>query len=248
MAPPKRVAVVTGGNRGLGYFVCRDLARLGLAVVMGSRDETRGEAAAAELRAEGLDVRAHRLDVTSDSDILLLEESLRAEFGRLDVLVNNAGIKLELGDPSDVLSFAYYKSAFEVDVDTIRRTLETNLYGAYRMAQVMAPMMRDGGYGRIVNVSSGWGQFAAMYPRGGHPAYRASKAVLNVHTVIFHNELKDTNVLVNAIDPGWMRTDMGGPHADRSTVDAAAELVWLATLPDGGPSGGFFRRRERIAW
>ena len=107
-------------------------------------------------------------------------------------------------------------SPLDVPVDIVRRTMETNVFGAFRLIRALAPMMRDGGYGRIVNVSSRRGQFAAMYPPGGHPAYRASKAVLNVYTFIFHIELKDTNVLVNAVDPGWMRTDMGGPHADRS--------------------------------
>ncbi len=246
MRPEQRVAVVTGGNRGLGYFVCRDLARLGLTVVLTSRDTAKGEAAAATMRDEGLDVRVQKLDVTNDPDIRLLEERLHSEFGRIDVLVNNAGIKLELGDLSDVLSFAYYKSAFEVDVDTIRRTLETNLYGPYRIIQALAPLMVENGYGRIVNVSSGGGRFAENI--GGNPGYRTSKATMNVMTICFAAELAGHNVLVNSVCPGWASTAMGGPDAWTKPEESVDTIVWLATLPDDGPTAGFFRDREAISW
>ena len=246
MTGPRRVAVVTGANRGLGLAVSRALADAGLKVVMTGRDIARTAAAARTLSAAGHDVAPFQLDVTRQADVDRLAEFLAAEWGRADVLINNAGIILDGGGADAGVQMP--TSPLDVPVDIVRRTMETNVFGAFRLMRALAPMMRDGGYGRIVNVSSRRGQFAAMYPPGGHPAYRASKAVLNVYTFIFHNELKDTNVLVNAVDPGWMRTDMGGPHADRSAADAAADLVRLATLPDGGPSGGFFRGRERIPW
>ena len=246
MNPDHRVAVVTGGNRGLGYFVCRDLARLGLTVLLTSRDTANGEAAGATMRDEGLNIHVQKLDVTKDPDIRLLENRLRSDFGRLDVLVNNAGIKLELGDPSDVLSFAYYRSAFDVDVDTIRRTLETNLYGPYRMIQTLAPLMVENGYGRIVNVSSGGGRFSENI--GGNPGYRTSKATMNVMTICFAAELARHNILVNRVCPGWASTDMGGPRAWTKPEDSVDTIVWLATLPDGGPTAGFFRDREPISW
>ena len=136
----------------------------------------------------------------------------------------------------------------EVPLDIVRRTMEVNTLAPFRLIKALVPLMRTHNYGRIVNVSSGWGQFAGMYPEGGHPAYRMSKVALNVQTCIFHHELKDTNILVNAMDPGWMRTRMGGPEADREPEVSARDILWLATLPDDGPRGGLFRDGKPIPW
>jgi NAD(P)-dependent dehydrogenase (short-subunit alcohol dehydrogenase family) len=156
--------------------------------------------------------------------------------GRLDVLVNNAGI----------IGGGWSTSAVDVDLDQVRKTLETNFYGTWRLTQGALPLMRRNSYGRIVSLSSGMGQLSDM---GGHsPAYRVSKAGLNALTRILTAELGDENILVNSCCPGWVRSDMGGPHAPRSLEEGADTVVWLATLPDDGPRGGFFRDRQPIPW
>jgi NAD(P)-dependent dehydrogenase (short-subunit alcohol dehydrogenase family) len=229
----ERVALVSGGNRGIGHEVVRQLAALGYTVVLGSRDLARGEEAAREI---GGGVVAKQLDVTDEESIERAIASIAGELGRLDVLVNNAGIA----------GGGWSTSATDVDLDEVRDTLETNLYGAWRLTQAALPLMRRNGYGRIVNLSSGMGQLSDM---GGHaPAYRVSKTGLNVLTRLLTAELGDENILVNSCCPGWVRTDMGGPHATRSVEEGADTPVWLATLPDDGPRGGFFRSREPIPW
>jgi NAD(P)-dependent dehydrogenase (short-subunit alcohol dehydrogenase family) len=229
----ERVALVSGGNRGIGHEVARQLAELGYTVVIGSRDSTRGEEAAREL---GEGVVARQLDVTDDESVERAIASIADEFGRLDVLVNNAGVE----------GGGWSTSATDVDLDEVRDTLETNLYGAWRLTQAALPLMRRSGYGRIVNLSSGMGQLSDM---GGHaPAYRISKTGLNVLTRMLTAELGDENILVNSCCPGWVRTDMGGPHASRTVEEGADTPVWLATLQDDGPRGGFFRNRTPIPW
>jgi NAD(P)-dependent dehydrogenase (short-subunit alcohol dehydrogenase family) len=229
----ERVALVSGGNRGIGYEVARQLAGLGYRVVVGSRDLARGEKAAGDL---GTRVVARQLDVTDEESIENCIAWIAEEFGRLDVLVNNAGVE----------GGGWRTSATDVDLDEVRDTLETNLYGAWRLTQAALPLMRRNDYGRIVSLSSGMGQLSDM---GGHaPAYRVSKAGLNVLTRMLTAELSDENILVNSCCPGWVRTDMGGPHARRSVEEGADTPVWLATLPDDGPRGGFFRNREPIPW
>jgi NAD(P)-dependent dehydrogenase (short-subunit alcohol dehydrogenase family) len=229
----ERVALVSGGNRGIGYEVARQLAGLGYRVVVGSRELARGEKAAGDL---GTRVVARQLDVTDEESIENCIAWIAEEFGRLDVLVNNAGVE----------GGGWRTSATDVDLDEVRDTLETNLYGAWRLTQAALPLMRRNDYGRIVSLSSGMGQLSDM---GGHaPAYRVSKAGLNVLTRMLTAELSDENILVNSCCPGWVRTDMGGPHARRSVEEGADTPVWLATLPDDGPRGGFFRNREPIPW
>ncbi|HEY3069592.1 MAG TPA: SDR family oxidoreductase [Gaiellaceae bacterium] len=229
----ERVALVSGGNRGIGREVARQLAALGYTVVLGSRDLARGEEAAREI---GDGVVAKRLDVTDEESVERVIASIAGELGRLDVLVNNAG----------VAGGGWRTSATDVDLGDVRDTLETNLYGAWRLTQAALPLMRRNGYGRIVNLSSGMGQLSDM---GGHaPAYRVSKTGLNVLTRVLTAELGDENIVVNSCCPGWVRTDMGGPHANRSVEEGADTPVWLATLPDDGPRGGFFRNREPIPW
>jgi NAD(P)-dependent dehydrogenase (short-subunit alcohol dehydrogenase family) len=232
----ERVAVVTGANRGIGLAIVRALARGGLRVVLTARDAEKGESARASLSAEGLEVAFHALDVREASQAHAVAAWVERESGRLDVLVNNAGV---LPDPKGA-------RAATVELAVLREALETNAVGALAVAQACLPLMRRGGYGRIVNVSSELGQLAAMGT--GTPAYRVSKAALNAVTRTLAAELAGTNIKVNAMSPGWVRSDMGGPSAPRSLEQGADTAVWLATLPDDGPSGGFFKDRGPIAW
>ncbi|HYB13002.1 MAG TPA: SDR family oxidoreductase [Myxococcota bacterium] len=235
----KRIALVTGANRGLGFEASRQLARLGLRVVITARDEAKGREAAHTLANEGLDVLFHALDVTSARSVAAVARFGELEFGGIDVLVNNAGVMLDSRSPSA-------SGVLPTELGAFERTYDTNVLGPVRLCQALAPGMRARGFGRVVNVSSGLGQLADM--RGGWPAYRSSKAALNALTRMLAAELAGTNVLVNSVDPGWVRTDMGGAQADRSTLEGSDTIVWAATLPDGGPSGGFFRDRKPIPW
>ena len=246
MNPSQRVAVVTGANRGLGLEACRQLAARGLTVVLTSRDAGKGERAAERLRIEGLPVRAHKLDVTQPEQVSELARFVEHELGRVDVLVNNAGVALDPsdGDPSGGGTDA--ASVLMARLSVLRATMDTNVYGPLLLCQALVPLMRSNGYGRIVNVSSGMGQLSEM--NGRWPAYRISKVSLNALTRILADELAGTNILVNSVCPGWVRTDMGGPGATRSVQQGADTIVWLATLADGGPSGGFFRDRKPIPW
>jgi NAD(P)-dependent dehydrogenase (short-subunit alcohol dehydrogenase family) len=229
----ERVALISGGNRGIGREVARQLADLEYNVVIGSRDLEKGEEAAREL---GPAVSALQLDVTDEESIVRCVASIAEDPGRIDVLVNNAG----------VAGGGWSTSAIDVDLDEVRQTLETNLFGAWRLTEEALPLMRKNGYGRIVNISSGMGQLSDM---GGHsPAYRVSKTGLNVLTRMLTAELGDENILVNSVCPGWVRTDMGTQSARLSVEEGADTPVWLATLPDDGPRGGFFRNREPIPW
>jgi len=242
MAAQQRIAVVTGGNRGIGFEICRQLARRGMRVILTARHAAKGKAAARALGALGLAVEFQRLDVTSAGDAKRLARHLRRTVGRLDVLVNNAGIYLEGGYADD----GEPEGVAVEPLARVRRTMETNLYGPYLLCQGLIPLMVEGGYGRVVNVSSGSGQLADM---GGREAgYRMSKTALNALTRVWAAELKGVNVLVNAMCPGWVRTDMGGPRAPRGVEEGADTAVWLAGLPRGGPNGGFFRDRKRIPW
>jgi NAD(P)-dependent dehydrogenase (short-subunit alcohol dehydrogenase family) len=229
----ERVALISGGNRGLGREVARRLAEDGYQVVIGSRDLAKGEQAAREL---GANVSACRLDVTDQKSIESCIDEIRGRFGRLDVLVNNAGIA----------GGGWSTSATDVDLDEVRATLETNLFGAWELTQAALPLMRENGYGRIVNLSSGMGQLSDM--NGHAPGYRVSKTGLNALTRILTAELGEENVLVNSCCPGWVRTDMGGAGARLSVEEGGDTPFWLATLPDDGPRGGFFRSRQPIPW
>ena len=227
-----QVALVSGGNRGIGREVARQLAGKGLAVVLGSRDLGKGEAVAKDI---GDGVVATQLDVTDEESIRSAISFVEREFGRLDVLVNNAGI-----------TDGWSGTAADAGFDRVKDVLETNLFGSWRLAKAALPLMRRNGYGRIVNVSSGMGQLSDM---GGHsPGYRVSKTGLNALTRMLTAELGNENILVNSVCPGWVRTDMGGANARRSIEQGADTPVWLATLPDDGPAGGFFRDRAPIPW
>ncbi|MET3596469.1 NAD(P)-dependent dehydrogenase (short-subunit alcohol dehydrogenase family) [Mesorhizobium shonense] len=226
-----KVALITGGNRGIGLETARQLAGLGFTVLIGVRDLAKGEAAASKL---GGTVVAIALDVAAPEAAAGAAEEVQRRFGRLDVLVNNAAIHY---DPS--------ARALRPDWTTIREAFETNVVGAWRVAVAFAPLLSASGHGRLVNVSSEGGSLASM--GAGAPAYSTSKATLNALTRILAAELRGSGVLVNSICPGWVATDMGGPGG-RPVALGAAGIVWAATLPDDGPTGGFFRDGKRLPW
>lgn len=230
----RRVALVTGANRGIGLEVVRQLADRSMTVILGSRNPEKGEAAAKGLSGEGLSVLSRVLDVSDDASVRDLAARVEEEQGRLDVLVNNAGILYDT-----------WQRTLGADLDVVREALETNLFGAWRTSEALVPLMRRGSYGRIVNVSSGAGSISSM--GGETPAYGVSKAALNALTKKLGSELKGSGVLVNAVDPGWTATDMGG-QGGRRIEKGAAGVVWAATLPDDGPTGGFFYDGEPESW
>jgi NAD(P)-dependent dehydrogenase (short-subunit alcohol dehydrogenase family) len=229
-----RTALVTGGNRGIGLAVSRQLARQGHSVILTARDHARAQAAAATLRGDG-DVRPAVLDVTDARTIHALARDLSSRGAHVDIVVNNAGILL--GESLSVL---------ETTDDDLRRTFETNVFGAVAVSRAFVPGMIDRRYGRVVNVSSQAGQLASMGTYA--PAYSMSKTALNAFTRQLAAATRGTGVLVNSACPGWVHTDMGGPGAPRSADEGADTIVWLATLPAKGPTGGFFSDRREIEW
>ena len=229
----KKIALVTGANRGIGFEICRQLAKKGINVILTSRNEEKGKEACKKLEKEGIKVDYHQLDVTNPKSIKKIKEYVEKNYGRLDILVNNAGILLD-----------YNKHGLDVDVNTVGKTMETNIYGPLMLCQEFVPLMKKNNYGRIVNLSSLMGQLSTM--DGGYPAYRMSKTCLNALTRIVASEVKDYNILVNSMSPGWVRTDMGGPNAEMSVEEGADTVIWLATLKDNGPSGRFFRDKKEI--
>jgi len=235
----QRVAVVTGANRGIGLEVVRQLATRGLAVILTARDSEKGLTTVDHLHHAGLPVEFFKLDVTSDADIQALKSYLLHHWGRVDVLVNNAGVFLDPRSPEKA-------GVLHGTPDIIRSTFEVNVLGPFLLIKALLPLMLKNGYGRIVNVSSGMGALSEM--ESGYPAYRLSKTALNALTKVTAEEVRKENILVNAASPGWVQTDMGGPEATRSVEEGADTITWLATLPDEGPSGGFFRDRQVIPW
>jgi NAD(P)-dependent dehydrogenase (short-subunit alcohol dehydrogenase family) len=229
------VALVTGANRGMGLETCRQLLDRGMRVAMTARDPAALERAAREVAHEPETLMTVRLDVTDRDSIEAAYRTIMERFGRVDVLINNAAILVF--DDSDVLS---------IPADAFRQTFETNLFGVIEVCRVFVPPMADRGYGRVVNVSSGAGQLTSMSTYA--PAYAMSKAALNAFTRILADTYHSRGVLANAVDPGWVRTDMGGLAAPRLVEQGVATTVWLATLPGDGPTGGFFRDRRTIPW
>jgi NAD(P)-dependent dehydrogenase (short-subunit alcohol dehydrogenase family) len=242
MTEAQRIAVVTGANRGLGFETARQLARLGQRVVLTGRREQETAAAAERLQREGLAVDWRVVDVRDDEAIGQLAAYLERQYRRLDVLVNNAGEFFESADKRGGRS----ASALETPREILLRSFDNNAAGAFMIAVTLTPLMRRHDYGRIVNVSSGMGALSDM--NGQWPGYRLSKTALNAVTRILADELADTGIKVNSVCPGWVRTDMGGTDATRSVAEGADTIVWAATLPDDGPSGGFFRDRKPIPW
>ncbi len=230
------VALVTGANRGLGREAARQLAGKGYTVILTARDEAGAREAAAALAAEGGDVRPLALDVSDPDSIDAAAARVAEDPGALDVLVNNAGIGSDFG-----------VSGVDPDFGAIARALETNFYGAYRLTVELLPLLRRSASPRIVNVSSGMGGVNEM--GGWSPGYRVSKASLNAMTRILATELEGDGFLVNSACPGFVATDMGAPMgAQKPVADGAAGIVWLATLPDDGPTGGFFRDGKPISF
>ena len=225
------VALVTGANRGIGLEVARRLAALGHTVRLGCRDLDAGRSAAATIDG---DVVPTRLDVTDRPGIDAVTEAIAARHGRLDVLVNNAAIHYDS-----------WQTATDPDFEVVHDALSTNLFGAWHLTIAVLPLLRASDHPRVVNVSSGAGALTDM--AGGLPAYRLSKVGMNALTRMLAAELTADRVLVNAVCPGWVATDMGGPGG-RPVADGAAGIVWAATLPDDGPTGGFFRDQRPIPW
>ncbi|HET8700649.1 MAG TPA: SDR family NAD(P)-dependent oxidoreductase [Nitrococcus sp.] len=243
MIENRRIALVTGANRGLGLETARQLARRGYKTVLTSRDALQGKAAADKLQSEALDVGYHPLDVTRAQSMQRLAEFLDNAFGRLDVLINNAGIF-----PEQALAHGARSAPgiLEMPLESLRENLQTNAFGPLRLIQLIVPLMRRHGYGRIVNISSGYGQLARM--GRGFPAYRMSKAMLNVTTCLVAAELESENIKINSVDPGWVRTRMGGTQASHSPAEAAEWVLEAATLPDTGPSGVFLKHGHPADW
>lgn len=233
----KRVALVTGGNRGIGLEIGRQLSRLGHRVVLTARDKRRADEAAQSLDgwASG-DAAGVRMDVTDDESVRSAFEQAVDLYGAVDVLVNNAGIAIDGPE----------HRASAPDLSKVHETLETNLFGAWRCVAEAVPLMRARGYGRIVNLSSTMASLE-LTESPSSPAYRVSKAGLNMLTRVLAAELHGDGILVNAASPGYTRTDMS-PDADRPVEQGADTPVWLATLPDDGPTGGFFYERKPIVW
>ena len=236
MESQQRVALVSGSNRGIGREIARQLAERGHHVIVTARDPAAANSTAEELSDGGrLDLQAEPLDVADPACVERLRNRIEEEPGRLDSLVNSAAV---MGQVATNVS--------QAPLDDAHQTMETNLFGAWRLVQAALPLLRRSEHGRIVNVSSGAGQLSDM--NGGYPGYRISKTALNALTRILSNEEGGNGILVNSMCPGWVRTDMGGSAAPRSVAEGADTAVWLATLPDDGPQGGFFRNREPIPW
>jgi NAD(P)-dependent dehydrogenase (short-subunit alcohol dehydrogenase family) len=231
------VALVTGANRGIGREVARQLGERGYEVLLGARDPEKAAGAARELaQSSGARITPLTLDVAAPASVAAAADRVHSDPGRLDVLVNNAGIGSDFGI-----------AGVEPDFDAIQRALDTNFFGAYRLTVSLLGLLRESAHPRIVNVSSGMGGVAEM--GGWSPGYRVSKASLNAMTRILSTELKDAGFLINSACPGFVNTDMGGPMgAQKPVEDGAAGVVWLATLPDGGPTGGFFRDGRPVAF
>jgi NAD(P)-dependent dehydrogenase (short-subunit alcohol dehydrogenase family) len=228
----QKIAIVTGGNRGIGFEICRQLARMGIKVILTARDESKGKDAVRKLQYEGLDVVFYSLDITDEQSIKRLAGWVEQTFNRIDILINNAAINID----EDC-------TALKADINKIKETMETNVYGPLRLCQALVPIMRKNNFGRIVNVSSGAGALNEMTT--GSPGYRISKTALNVITKLLGNELVATNITVNSLCPGRIRTDMN-PNGERSVEQGADTAIWLAD--ENLETGKFFRDRKEIPW
>ncbi len=238
-----KVALVTGANKGIGREIARQLAKQGMTVFIGARDAERGKQAEAELKAEGLDVRVLPIDVTSETSAKAAANAIEKTTGRLDALVNNAGVFIEGQNPPSAVS-----------LDLVRKTYETNVFGVIIVTQAMLPLLRKSEAGRIVNLSSGLGsltqhtnpewEFSGFTVLG----YNSSKSAVNAVTVAFANELRGTKIKVNAADPGYVATDLNAHRGPRTVEQGSRAAVRLATLPDDGPTAGYFNEDGRVPW
>jgi len=245
MSTGKKVALISGANKGIGLETARQLGKQGVTILVGARDLAKGEAAAAELKKEGVDAIPVKFDVVDSADIKAAVAKVEKDFGKLDILINNAGVMFEpIGG----------NNTSTVSEDLVRKTFDTNFFSAVAVTQAFLPLLKKSDAGRIVNVSSILGSLT-LHATEGSPiyeakalAYDASKAALNSFTVHLAHELKGTNVKVNSAHPGWVKTDMGTDAAPMDVVDGAKTEVELATLGANGPTGGFFHMGEAISW
>jgi NAD(P)-dependent dehydrogenase (short-subunit alcohol dehydrogenase family) len=252
MASQDRVAFITGANKGIGLETARGLGELGIAVVIGCRDEAKGRAAADKLRAEGIEkVEAVRFDVTKPEDHQRIAQHLEGHYGKLDILVNNAGVLL---DDADMEGQGGFNTTSTVTPDVLRQTFETNFFAVVALTQVLLPLIRKSPAGRIVNLSSILGSLSLhsdpsspIYGMKGF-AYDASKTALNAFTVHLAHELRGTPIKVNSAHPGWVKTDMGGAAAPMEVSEGGKTSVQLATLPDDGPTGAYVHLGESLPW
>lgn len=239
----KKIGLITGANKGIGYEVARQLAKSGCAILLGARSQALGEEAAAKLAAENLDVRYIPIDLDESAAIVAAARRIDADFGRLDILINNAGIAVEGDGPPSTSS-----------LEAIERDFRVNFIGTVAVTQAMLPLLRKAPSARIVNVSSGLGSLT----KTGDPAfqfvaykylgYAASKAALNMLTVQLAFELRDTTIKVNSADPGYTATDLNGHRGIQTVAEGAIEIVRLALLPDDGPTGAFSNKNGRVPW
>jgi len=245
-----KVALITGANKGLGLETARGLGKLGVTVVVGSRDEARGRAAVENLRSEGItNAEAVRLEVTNHEDQKRVARYLQERYGKLDILVNNAGVELDGADFG-----GDFNTTSTVTPEALRKTFDTNFFAAVSLTQTLLPLIRKAPAGRIVNLSSILGSLtlhsdpsAGIYNKKAF-AYDASKTALNAFTVHLAHELRETKIKVNSAHPGWVQTDMGGSSAPMQLAEGGKTSVQLATLPDDGPTGGYFHLGESLPW
>jgi NAD(P)-dependent dehydrogenase (short-subunit alcohol dehydrogenase family) len=251
MATSEKVAFVTGANRGLGLETARGLGELGITVLLGSRDPAQGEKAAGSLRKKGIKAEGVTFDVTNRDEHKRLAATLEKRFGRLDILVNNAGVAKDEADFGNPKGF---NTTSTVSEEILRETFDTNFFGVVTLTQALLPLIRKAPAGRIVNLSSILGSLtihsdpkSPIYDKKAF-AYDASKTALNAFTVHLALELKGTKIKVNSAHPGWVKTDMGGPAAPMELSEGGKTSVQLATLPDNGPTGGYFHLGEKLPW
>jgi NAD(P)-dependent dehydrogenase (short-subunit alcohol dehydrogenase family) len=230
-----KVALVTGGNRGIGYALVKQLALKDFKVILASRHPEMGHEATQKLKDLNLEVSFVKMDVDNQESIHQAAITVNERYGRLDVLINNAGVYLDEN-----------KKLVTMDPSILERTMATNFFGVYHVIRSFMPLMEKQGYGRIINVSSEYGAMSDMsYPGVG--AYKLSKFALNGLTQLVAGEI-NCDIKINAVDPGWVSSDMGGPSAPRTPEQAAESILWLATIGPEGPNGMFFRDGEQIDW
>ncbi|ULL16784.1 SDR family NAD(P)-dependent oxidoreductase [Paenibacillus sp. H1-7] len=236
-----RIALVTGGNRGIGMEIARQLSLKGINVLIGCRNEDKGRNAVEQLSKSGVSVELEVVDVSSHDSILQMMKRVKEKYGRLDILVNNAGVILDRGT-----------SILNVKESVMKKTFETNYFGVLNLIQAVVPLMIEHHFGRIVNVSSGLGAFQVhqglLDLKGSSSAYRISKTMINALTCLVAHDVADKGIKVNAACPGSVQTDMGGADAPLTVAEGADTAVWLATLDEHGPNGGFFRERMKAEW
>jgi NAD(P)-dependent dehydrogenase (short-subunit alcohol dehydrogenase family) len=251
MSTEKKIAFITGANRGLGLQTARELGKLGIVVVIGSRDPEKGKAAAATLRSQGIAAESLRCDVTKPEDRRAVRDHFERRYGKLDILINNAGVLIE-GENSS--GSAHVNRTSTVSCAILRETFEVNFFAPVALTKTLLPLVRKAPAGRIVNLSSILGSLtlqsdpdSSIYPYKAF-AYDASKTALNAFTVHLAHELCDSPIKVNSAHPGWVKTEMGGSNADLEVAEGGKTSAQLATLPADGPTGGYFHLGESLPW